>query len=521
MNKIIGVTAGGIALVAIIAIWASAGATGGKKEFAVVFDNAKGLVPGQQLKIAGAAVGRIEEVSVAPGPRARVLMTVEPQFMPLPADTRCTIRPEGIISENFVECDLGESNSSLVGEGDDVPTVPVGQTTQPLTLQDVLNVFSLPTSERIRVLISELGLGTAGRGDDINAILRRANPALQDARRAIRVANTQKAAITAAVEQTDLVLSSLKTRERDIRSFVDDAASVTELAATKQASLEQTVAKLPALLDATGPALRSVDAAIADGTPVLRDLRAAGKPLDRTLTSLRGFMSASRSPIEKLGDSAQNIAPQVEDALPLVKQLNAAVPSLTRFGGLSNTFFASLRDTGGLEGTLRFIYSAATTMAGYDGTSHSVGLFIRPFGQCLFKSNAPGCSSRYGAPGNGQIPPDDPTCGARSGVTWAPITDCRSALGVLPIGDLGSKKEQTRKSEKEPAKEPQPASSEPQRTDPQPSSKEPAPVLPKALTDAVQGLLGPLTSAPQDGRAPSAGKTLDDVGKTLEGLLGK
>ena len=65
---------------------------------------------------------------------------------------------------------------------DGLPTVPLQRTTVPVSLQDVLDIFSLPVDERLSVLINELGIGTAGRGTDINAILRRANPALDAGR---------------------------------------------------------------------------------------------------------------------------------------------------------------------------------------------------------------------------------------------------------------------------------------------------------------------------------------------------
>jgi len=40
-----------------------------------------------------------------------------------------------------------------------LPTVPLAQTTDPVSLQDVLNVFALPTDQRLRALITELGIG--------------------------------------------------------------------------------------------------------------------------------------------------------------------------------------------------------------------------------------------------------------------------------------------------------------------------------------------------------------------------
>ena len=51
--------------------------------------------------------------------------------------------------------------------------MPVERTTQPVSLTDLFEVWNTPTSERATVLFSMLGMATAGRGEDLNAVLRR------------------------------------------------------------------------------------------------------------------------------------------------------------------------------------------------------------------------------------------------------------------------------------------------------------------------------------------------------------
>ena len=89
--------------------------------------------------------------------------------MPFHQDATCTIRPEGLIAENYVDCDPGTPGSPpLQGSGGHPPTVPVTHTTEPVSLLDLFNIFNLPTRERFQVIIDELGIGTAGRGADFN-----------------------------------------------------------------------------------------------------------------------------------------------------------------------------------------------------------------------------------------------------------------------------------------------------------------------------------------------------------------
>src|ERR1700712_6012850 len=71
-----------------------------------IFDTAKGIIPGQVAKIAGARVGAIEDVQLTKDYKARIIMSIPRRFT-FHSDASCTIQPEGLISENFVQCDPG------------------------------------------------------------------------------------------------------------------------------------------------------------------------------------------------------------------------------------------------------------------------------------------------------------------------------------------------------------------------------------------------------------------------------
>src|SRR5439155_8937536 len=69
----------GVMIVAIVAtVLLTRGEEPSNYRVAAIFDTARGLVPGQQAKVAGAVVGKITDVELAPGPKARVVMDVDP-----------------------------------------------------------------------------------------------------------------------------------------------------------------------------------------------------------------------------------------------------------------------------------------------------------------------------------------------------------------------------------------------------------------------------------------------------------
>ena len=78
-----------------------------KSPIDIVYDDARGLVPGQVVQIAGARVGTIKEVSVTSGYKALIHTEIDRDFLPFHKDATCTIKPQGLIAENYVECDPG------------------------------------------------------------------------------------------------------------------------------------------------------------------------------------------------------------------------------------------------------------------------------------------------------------------------------------------------------------------------------------------------------------------------------
>lgn len=395
---------------------------------AAEFDTAKGMVPGQQVKIAGAVVGKVESVELAPGPKARLILAVDRRFAPFRQDATCKILPEGLISENFVACDPGSPNGLVLQASAGLPTVPVTQTAVPTTLDDVMEVFALPTADRLRVLISELGIATAGRGEDLNALLRRTNPALEQASRLLGLVNRQRASLSAAVAQTDRVVGALAHRDDDVRRFVDRAAVVASTAAVRSDALGEAVRRLPPLLETSRPALRSIDRVVDQGTPLLRALRESAPALSRVTRDLPPFAAAAQATLTRLVPVADSGRRTVDAALPVVGHLHSAMteglPAMRQLDAL----LVDSRDRGGIEGVMRWLYSFATATSAYDETSHIAGFVLRTAPQCFASASTPGCDVDFNAPGQGTIPPDNPSCGPQNGAPWDPPTTCTSEV---------------------------------------------------------------------------------------------
>ena len=82
-----------------------------------IFDNVASAVPGEDVKVAGAKVGVIESMDVTDDKKAAVVLRIEDdRFAPFRKDAKCTVRPQSLIGEKFVECEPGTSGQPELDE---------------------------------------------------------------------------------------------------------------------------------------------------------------------------------------------------------------------------------------------------------------------------------------------------------------------------------------------------------------------------------------------------------------------
>lgn len=402
-------------LVVCLAVFVSARADSGSDyRFSAVFDSVQGMVPGQLVKIAGARVGKVTDVELIPGKgryRARMTMEIDGKYGPFRSDASCRLLPEGLISEKFVDCDPGTPSEPELPAGE-TGDPEVTETETPLALQDVLNIFSAPTDQRLRILLNELGIATAGRGEDIAKLLRRTNPALTRADEVLSILNEQRDRIADSVAQTDRVLAELARDSKAVREFVAKGSAAAKSTAARPDELAAGIRELPPMLDAAETGLASLNRALAAGTPLLDDLRDAGPALttfmDRLTSFSRAGLPAVRS-VTRAAKTGRKAVPPLEKVVGNFRELGDAAPPVV--SDLAD-FMVSLRDTNGAEGLLRTAYGLAVGAAARDNISHYYGAVINLFPICILVPPhivpIPGCDHTYDSPEHGRIPINDP-----------------------------------------------------------------------------------------------------------------
>src|SRR3954466_14016616 len=180
-------------------------------EVRAIFDNAAYIVKGEDVKVAGAVVGEVKGLDVTPGKRAVIVLNItKPGFSPFHAGAFCTIRPQSLIGEKFVDCKPGPDGGRELpqikrgdGKGQHLLTNP----SSPVDLDLVNDTLRLPYRQRLALLINEYGTGLAGRGDDLNQAIHRANPALRETDRVLNILAAQNKTLERLQVESDAVLT--------------------------------------------------------------------------------------------------------------------------------------------------------------------------------------------------------------------------------------------------------------------------------------------------------------------------
>ncbi len=287
--------------------------------YKVALDNAFGLIKGVDVKVAGVRAGKVSDLTVRPSDD-RALVTIQlnqPGFTSFRSDVFCEVRPQSLIGEYFLDCQPGHRGRVLPPGS----TVPVTHTATTIPADLVGNILRRPYRERLRLIFSELGVGLASRGPDLNETIRRAVPALRETNRVLDILDHNRFVIQQLTRNADTVLFRLSGNRRNLARFVSEARDTAAVSATHRVALKSTFRKLPGFLRQLRPTLRDLGTAATRQTPALRDLRASAPQLTTFLQRLGPFAEVSRPAIRTLGSASVVGSKVAVDARPTVAQL--------------------------------------------------------------------------------------------------------------------------------------------------------------------------------------------------------
>jgi len=404
----VAVAACAAALFAVVLLATSAGGSSGGYTVRAIFDDAANVIPGEDVKIAGAKVGTVGSITPTPQQKAAVVLHIaNPGFQDFRVDASCTIRPQALIGEKFVDCLPTQPRVEGTPLPPPLPKIPDGQegagqrllpvenTHSPVDVDLLGDISRLPERQRLTIIINELGAGLAGRGSDLNAVIRRANPALQELDKVLNILAGENRVLADLAVNSDVALAPLAAVRNRVASFIAQSNTVAQASARHLKALGLNLALFPPFLRQLGPAMERLGRFADQTTPVFTDLGVAAPAINQAFTNLPAFSSSSTAFLESVGKNAPKTGPALVATQPLLRRLKSLGAAANPFGSNFSELLSSLRNSGGLERILDFIFLGAGSANGYDALGH----FLRAEGVaniCLTYAivPAPGCSAK-------------------------------------------------------------------------------------------------------------------------------
>jgi virulence factor Mce-like protein len=404
MRRLLGIAVVALALLGAVVLGLGASGGGGAGyEVRAIFDNVAAAVPGEDVKIAGAKVGVIESMDVTPGKKAAVVLRIDDAaFTPFHGDAHCTVRPQSLIGEKYVECTPGTAAAPALrkidsGDGEGQHLLALAQTSSPVDIDLVNDTLRRPYRERLALLLDSFGTGLAGRGESLNEVIHRANPALRQTDRALAILARQNRVLGRLATDSDTVLAPLAREKRRVSDFIVQANDTAQATAERRTALRTSIRRLPPFLRELRPLMADLGSFSGQATPVVRDVRAAAPDISRLIRQLGPFSNAARPAIRTLGKATVTGRPALIRAHPIVRQL-------IRFGRegrpLSvnlDALTTSLDRTKGIERIMDYLFFQMTAVNGFDSIGHYLrtALIVNVCTTYAVRTSG-GCGSSFG-----------------------------------------------------------------------------------------------------------------------------
>jgi phospholipid/cholesterol/gamma-HCH transport system substrate-binding protein len=383
-------------IVGALAAFAPFGGGGSDYVVRAYFDNGDFVVNGEDVRIAGAKVGSVSGEAVSfpgepvhadgkpdPGKAVIELTITDAGFQDFRKDASCIIRPQSLLGEKFIDCSPTKPRAPDTPEPPPLKKIPsdakygAGQYFLPLEnnghivdIDLVQNINRLPFADRFRLILNELGAGLAARGQTLNAVIKRADPALRWTDQVLHILASQNHVLANLARDSQTVLGPLARERRHVSGFIANAGATAKATAEQSTALEAGFQKFPLFLrnlQSTNVQLKN----FADqATPTLADLGAAAPTLTKLTRKTAPFASATEKSLLSLGDAAAKSTKPLVKSDPVVIDLRnlsrAAVSPSKNLDKLLSTFGA----TGGFQHLLQFLYNTAGSVNAFDKYGH-------------------------------------------------------------------------------------------------------------------------------------------------------
>jgi ABC-type transporter Mla subunit MlaD len=387
-------------------------------EVRAVFDNGAFVVPGIDVRVAGANVGSVSAVDVSrpgeetgtdvPGKAIVVMNITDKGFQDWKQDASCIIRPQSLIGEKFLDCQVTEPRPpgsepppSLEKIPDGQPgageyLLPIQNNAQSVDLDLINNIYRLPYAQRFRIILNELGAGLATRGEDLRETVERANPALLQVNKVLAILASENKRLAQLAKDGEKNMTALSKKKQNMINFFKNASYTAAATAERGQDLQENLKNLPETLRQLRADFNSLGGFADQAIPVFTALKPAANDISEVQTKLGPFAEAGRISITSLGQATRAAGPDLVASKPIIHKLGTLSRKGVSPSSNLNFFLKTLDQGGGYENLMEVIYNTSSLLNGYDQYGHYQRTYLIVTGCTIYADKSDGgCTGQW------------------------------------------------------------------------------------------------------------------------------
>jgi phospholipid/cholesterol/gamma-HCH transport system substrate-binding protein len=274
------------------------------------FQDAGGLVSGDEVLIGTAQVGTISSIGLTSNGEATVAMSLDGNVAPLHQGTVARIYEDSLsgIASKYVELEPGPSTAPPISGGG---VIGEGHTYSTTNLDEVFDSFDPLTRAGLQGLIRGEAESLKGRGVEANQALKYLAPGLESTSEVTAELTRDEPTFDELVVQGAQALQALASRSQQLSQLIANTSIAAGAIARQSQSLQEALELLPATLSRTTTTF---------------------KGLQTTLNVLDPLVAASKPAVRQLPEFLTQLQPLIHAAIPTVPELDDLVRSLTQLG---------------------------------------------------------------------------------------------------------------------------------------------------------------------------------------------
>lgn len=275
------------------------------------------LAEQSQVDISGIEVGRVKSIDLGEGDEegsAIVTLDIEPEYAPIPADSRAILRAKSLLGEAYIDLTPGDKRDGMLEDGGQLPPAQIAKSVQ---LDEIFRTFDEKTRQAFMQGAIDNATAIGGRGATLNQTLGILPGTVTSLTDVLYILNEQDRDVSKLIKNTGVVFDALSKRRGQLSGMIRNTNTVFTTLADRDEQLKDFFRVFPTFLRES----RATQDRLGDfsdfGTPVMRKLIPVAEQLSPTFKASARLAPVSRRLYTNLR--------------PVIRKAPAAFPSLRAF----------------------------------------------------------------------------------------------------------------------------------------------------------------------------------------------